>query len=211
MPRAITNIVVIVVAVNYADKLKYTLANNVPFFRKYIVITSPEDIETQQLCKQYNNVVTCYISSNVYKDGAKFNKSGLIHDVQSQVHVQQPNDWILLLDADIMLPSNFDTLMENQWLDTTALYSLKRKDYDTYDDFINTRNAKDYVINFMGFMQLYFDKSKLYAPISASCRESDWDFCNSFHTHRFLDENAYVTHLGRDNENHFGRVSEKWP
>lgn len=153
MSQVLDHVIVIVVAVNYADKLKYTLPQNVKFFHKYIVITSDTDVETHDLCAKHH--VTCHVSTEVHKNGAKFNKSGLIHDMQLKIHKHYPDAWVLLLDADMMLPSNFPELFHNKVLNKNALYSLKRKDFNTYDDFVSGHPMHDYVgRDFMGFMHV---------------------------------------------------------
>lgn len=205
----IDNVIVVVVAVNYTDKLRITLERNKGFFSKYIVITSPNDKSTIDICKRFG--VTCCIFHKFYASGAKFNKSGAIHDLQQILHTVFPEHWIMLLDADIILPPNIEELLLRSPLDRNVLYSLPRKDYATYLDYQTGTNLRPYLLNFMGFMQLYFDKSKLYAPISYSCAGCDWDFRELFGSHvKLLDEDAYIVHLGEDTVNHNGRTSEMW-
>jgi hypothetical protein len=207
----LNNIHVIIVCVNYCDFLKYTYKNNIKFFNKnnYYIITDRSDDETINYCKFQDHDQIRYFD---FFKNAEINKSGAIYMMQKELHEKYQNDWILLLDADIMLPPNFDELFIKNCTNKDALYSFKRKNYLTKKDFELQQNLKDFTgINFVGFMQLYFDKTKYYAEYSKDCSTCDIFFRDKFyHTLTFIDENVYVIHLGVDCVNVKGRKSERW-
>ena len=63
----------IIVCVNYSDFLSHTLPFNKPLFNHLIVVTSPEDEKTKNLCEYYN--VECVVTNEFTKNGDAFNKA----------------------------------------------------------------------------------------------------------------------------------------
>ena len=205
--KPIEDIIPVVICVNYDDFLAITLESNRKMFKDYIVITSPEDRITQELCKKYN--VDCRIYQDFYKN-AKFNKSGAIHWVQRDIHMKHPNKWILMLDSDIILPKDFPEWADPTFLDKDAIYGVARKNYDTSTLFKKKiGNFADELPGF-GYFQLYFDKNMYYPPFSESARECDEIFLKSFEKQYYITLKRYVYHLGYTFTNHDGRVSIRW-
>jgi hypothetical protein len=208
----IKNVQVIVICVNYSDFLSITYRKNINFFERenYHVITTKEDSDTINLCEELKINYTFY--NYFYKNSSFFNKSGAINNMQIKLHDKYPDDWILLLDADIILPNNFEEMYNSNCKDKTALYSLERKDYEHQEDYKNLKNEVEYCgINFMGFMQLYFDKSKYYPKFSIDCCTCDAIFRDYFYnTLTLLDKNSYLIHIGKNHVNNRGRITEKW-
>lgn len=206
----LSNIHVIITCVNYCDFLKYTYPHNIRFFEKknYYIITDSSDKETIEFCIENNQP---YRFFNFFEN-AKINKSGAIHIMQKELHSKYPNDWILLLDADILLPEKFETLFLKNCLNKEALYSFKRKNYETKVDYELKQNLKDYLgVTFMGYMQLYFNKEHYYATYSKDCSTCDLFFRDKYYDHlTLIDENEFVIHLGKDAINVEGRISDKW-
>lgn len=205
------NMCVILVCVNYSDFLKLTCPHNKQYFRKekFIVITSPEDNETIAYCKEHD--IFYVVFNGFYKNGSVFNKSGAMYATQELVHKWYPNDWILLLDADIILPTDFDKMIQQKTLDTSTLYSLRRMDYATKEDWQLKQNLKSYAgMPFMGYMQLYHNKGMLYDCQSYSAAMGDFIFAMRFEKKELLDNTACVIHLGVDTINHEGRKSTRW-
>jgi hypothetical protein len=204
----LSDCIVIITCVNYSDFLEKTCPLNKIYFpsENFIVVTSPNDSRTIKCCKENN--ITCHLFDDYFKH-AQFNKSGAIYDAQKVVHEKHPEKWIILLDADIILPTNFEELMQN--LDKNALYSLRRKDYILQIDFENKTNAVNYPgKNFMGFMQMYFNKKTYYAPYSPDGTACDCQFCSLFDIKKFLSESDYLTHIGEYGINNYGRISAEW-
>ena len=206
------NIQVVVICVNYSDFLRITYQQNIRFFNRnnYYIITAKDDQETVDLCIELNIRYETY--DDFYINSSKLNKSGAINKIQKRLHNDFPNDWILLLDADIILPNNFDELFLSRCINNKCLYSFKRKDYEEQNDFLNSKNLVDYTgINFMGFMQLYHNKTKFYPEFSNDCGICDAIFRDYFFDYLVLiDDDSYVVHLGKKDINNRGRITEYW-
>lgn len=201
------------VCVNYADYLETALQHNRKFFKEYHIVTTPEDTATQDLCKAHN--VEVHLFDDLYKN-SRFNKSGMIHKLQKYLHLRHPDKWMLVLDADICLPDNFETLMKGRLPDMNkeCMYSLPRNDVHTYEDYVERKNIKKYPgLAFAGFFQLYFNKTTYYPEHSTSCRSCDIQFYRIYKSKAFLlDESpaSHLLHLGQDTVNHHGRESKPW-
>jgi hypothetical protein len=63
----------VIISVDYSDILKITLTENHHIFDNIIVVTTPKDKKTQNLCKKYENC-TVILTDAFYEDGCKFNK-----------------------------------------------------------------------------------------------------------------------------------------
>lgn len=207
----VPNTVVITLCINYSDKLEMTLRRNARMFKTLYVITIQTDENTINVCKRYRNVKCIFADNLLHYKGAVFNKSAMIRHAQDIVHSSHPKEWVLLLDADIVLPRKFPAIFKLAGdLDKTALYSMYRVDFHTKADYIYKTNYTLYTHNFMGFFQLYYDKAQFYPKSSDNCGECDFTFCNQFTRKIILSDFDYVCHLGQDTSNWNGRVSEWW-
>lgn len=119
----------VIICVNYSDFLDITLDQNLKHFDQIIVITSEKDIGTYEICKKYN--VTCVQTDAFYINGAKFNK-GLAIDI-GFAHSKY-KDWIVNLDADIVLPENFRDKFLEEATDIECSYASRRYDIQTYEE-----------------------------------------------------------------------------
>jgi hypothetical protein len=111
----------IIVCVDYSDFLEETLSNNINYFDNVVVVTSFDDVKTHKLCRYFN---IDPVKTNVfYEEGHAFNKAkginmGLAHLVHS--------DWVLHLDADILLAKNFRNAVFHNPLDRDSIYGADR-------------------------------------------------------------------------------------
>lgn len=206
-------IVAITVCVNYADYLAVTLKNNSALVDVVYVITTPEDMDTKEVCKEYSNV-TMIEYADLNLNGAVFNKSGMVHTVQQEAHDKHPESWVVLLDADVVLPSNFREIAEAECTDKESLYGMARVDYACQADLDNKRNGRKFTWGlqekvFAGYFQMYFDKSKLYEDWSKDCSSCDIGFANQFGTKAIL-LSGEVSHTGPTQRNWQGRVTPQW-
>ena len=118
----------IVVCVNYSDFLEHTLPENMKYFDRVVVVTSPEDRATQALC---NRLGVDFIETTVfYEYGDKFNKGkgiglGLSH--------LRHDGWLLHLDADTLLPHGFRAMLEHARLDPKCIYGADRLNVVGFD------------------------------------------------------------------------------
>jgi len=111
----------VTVCVNYGDILKVTIPYNKPLFDKWVIVTDTRDTETQDICRYHG--ITCVATDVFYEDNAPFNKAkginkGLDHLLRA--------DWVLHLDADIILPANFRQICKDDQLQRDAIYGVDR-------------------------------------------------------------------------------------
>lgn len=165
----------VTVCVNYADILKVTIPFNKPLFDNWVIVTSPEDKETQDVCKYYN--ISCVVTDKFYEDNATFNKAkGINEGLKRLVKV----DWVVHIDADVILPANFRQICKEDQLQKDAIYGIDRlnlvgeKDllkFILHNDnqikqwtYLNTKTAFDHAFrlhnlnsgyNVIGFFQLF--------------------------------------------------------
>tara|TARA_Y100000114_G_scaffold116349_1_gene110612 strand:- start:193 stop:978 length:786 start_codon:yes stop_codon:yes gene_type:complete len=90
----------ITVCVNYSHLLKYTIISNKHFFKRWVIVTHETDLDTIKLCKKHN--LEYIFSKSLYN--RTFFKSGAINEA---IDYLGDVDWILHIDADIVLPQNF--------------------------------------------------------------------------------------------------------
>lgn len=93
------------VSVEYHDLLEITLPRNLAAgrFERALVVTTPADHATQRLAAQSGAEVFC--TDAFYRSGALFNKGQAIEEAFDALG---RDGWILILDADIVLPDNPD-------------------------------------------------------------------------------------------------------
>lgn len=195
---------VIIVSVNYNDFLVISLMNNIKIFDNITVVTSSSDFLCQKICKKFD--VNCIVTDNMYEDGAVFNKGKAVNEgIKS---ILDP-DYILLLDADILVMEKIDI----DFLDKDVLYTSDRyiiPDYTSYKKYLSGIIQKDKFIqeiNFgFGFFQLFnYSKFKRFPETSDDASTSDILFRDMFHDKRSIDKE--VLHIGEDS-NWRGRKSK---
>lgn len=202
-------IVAITVCINYSDYLGSTLPSNAKAIDVMYLGTSSKDEHTIALCKDHPNVrVFEFDEDTVVKArGAKLNKSGMVRAMQEDAHRTYPNAWILILDADIILPPDFKSLVTTFALSTEGLYGITRYDYYSQED-LTAEKKKMYPLKHAGFFQLYFSKDKYYEPFSMDCTQCDITFVRLFKQRPVLP--GSVSHLGQPCVNWYGRKSPAW-
>jgi hypothetical protein len=111
----------VTVSVNYADYLAETLPMNKPHFDRLIVVTTPEDEETHQVCRYYR---TQMVWTDAFRSRwAEFHKAEGINKGLAKLDM---TGWVCHLDADIALPPPTRDLIENANLDRNCLYGVDR-------------------------------------------------------------------------------------
>ena len=111
----------VITCVNYADYLADTLPLNRRHFDELIVVTDPFDAETVAVCERYG--VICVQSDRAHVDGAVLSKGEMINAGISALTNPQ---WVLNLDADVILPFNFRRLFDTSILNPGVLYWTRR-------------------------------------------------------------------------------------
>lgn len=111
----------VTVCVNYSDFLAHTLPLNKHHFDHWVVITSREDRETQRLCKHHN--VECLVTDRFTENGDKFNKAKGINE---GLLYHSKREWMVHIDADIVLPPMFRQIVERMSLNKDVIYGADR-------------------------------------------------------------------------------------
>lgn len=119
----------VIVCKNYSDFLEHTLPENVELLDRMVVVTHPDDKPTQRLCSHYG--VDCIQTTVMHDNGAKFNKGRAINLGLSHLgHA----DWLLHLDADIMLPHKFREMLKHAKLNPENIYGADRQNTVSFDN-----------------------------------------------------------------------------
>jgi len=111
----------ITVCVNYSDYLDITLARNVKEVDSFTVVTTSKDKATQEIARKHGAKVI--ISDRIHEGGAPFNKAKGMND---GLRTLPKNQWVLILDSDIILPDGFMESINGYVLNPGALYYTKR-------------------------------------------------------------------------------------
>src|ERR1700757_431096 len=111
----------VVVCVDYDDFLAHTLPANKALFDQIVVVTTPEDENTQRLCEYHH--VRC-VPTDVFGVGdGEFRKGAGINVGLSHLKM---DGWVAHVDADIVLAPQTRVLLEQTSLDPTMVYGIDR-------------------------------------------------------------------------------------
>lgn len=118
----------IVTCVNYGDFLAQTLPHNKSLFDEMTVVTSPEDKHTQRVCEYWN--VRCEITDEFRSHFGEFHKG---KGINRGLKTLSKSDWIVHMDADIMLPPLFRSIVNQADFDKTFIYGADRFIVSNYE------------------------------------------------------------------------------
>lgn len=111
----------VTVCVGYDDFLAETLHANKAVLKRWLIVTTPDDEKTLDLCHKHNlEVVT---TRDFYRGGDEFNKGRAIERGLSML---SHRNWLLHIDADIALPGDFLESLEDADLDENCVYGCDR-------------------------------------------------------------------------------------
>lgn len=207
MIRAIT------VCVGYDDFLSITLPRTLPHVDEYLIVSHPGDQRTTALVQDYDPKVRLFHTDAFYRHGAKFNK-GLA--MEEGFDALGRHGWILILDADIILPTRAPLD-----LDVGKLYTPLRR---IYADIATMSKAPDVDPGTLplkpdkghyGYFQLFHADDPVLR--SRPWYGVDWTHaggCDKYFQDKWVVQNRTrpdfeVVHLGNPDENWFGRVSPR--
>jgi hypothetical protein len=112
----------ITICKNYDDFLSHTLPRNVGCVDELFVVTHHEDTKTQELCAAHPTV-HCIVDSEAFGGATAFNKGRAINSALNRLG---PSDWILHIDADIILPSDFRSQIQRAEIEQCNIYGAER-------------------------------------------------------------------------------------
>ena len=200
--ESMPGIIAITISVNYSRKLEYIAEKNAIFFKKWLVVTSEEDTLTQEVCKKYPVITTMY--HNFKHNKAVFDKGGALRMAQEAATIEYPDDYILILDSDIVLPPNFGDILnaEGKLKDNTIYGTEERRDFYKYSDLISEKNYKRYAFSTacVGYFTLYKVSNKKFYKHSYNCSTCDVEFRDIFRRKSNM-RGLIVKHLGHDSVN----------
>lgn len=198
---------VVIVSVDYNDLLLLTLMNNVGVFDRITVVTSSADKECERICAALG--VRCVSTDCMYDDGASFNKGKAINFGISSL---DDPDFILLIDADIIVRNPIDLSS----LDRKAFYWCDRHIIEDYSSYRRYSYGNADLDSFekeshegLGYFQLFNSASrKMFPEGHGSAEWSDIKFRDKFVRRQKMD--SPVIHLGKKDQNWFGRVTDRF-
>lgn len=109
------------VCVNYSDYLREVAPHNRRLLDRWIVVTKPSDEETKKVCSDHS--IECVLCDEFERDGADFAKARGINVGLRQL---TGDGWLLHLDADICLPTDFGECLDDAHLIEGNLYGCLR-------------------------------------------------------------------------------------
>jgi hypothetical protein len=199
----------IIVCVDYDDLLEITLVRNARHLTEILVVTAPHDERTKAVVSRVPSV-RLFETDAFYRNGAKFNKGAAMEE---GFDVLGREGWILILDADILLPD----VLPIPKLRPDCLYSASRVMLDDprqwTPDFDWSRAARTRESTFAGYFQLFhtsdphlvrrpwYDTTFNHAGGGDEVFQSHW---SRKHKIRLPFD---VLHLGPRDTNWFGRAS----
>jgi hypothetical protein len=190
----------ITVSTKYEDILEIVVPLNYHFFDKWYIVTDKNDQPTIDILKKWENVIVLYF--DFYSNGKVFNKGGAVKMAQDLIG--DTNDFILLLDSDIILPENFGNFVTD--LKENVLYGTEfRYDYHSLEHYKKGVIDYNYTCckNFVGYFQLYKNSAFRYQE-SNNCMYCDEIFRDLF-KQRITLKGLAVKHLGMERVNWNGR------
>ena len=201
------DIIALTICVNYSDILKHLLEQNAKLLKTWYIVTSPDDKETVKLIHESKLPNVRVLFYTKFYLNAKFNKGGAVRFAQEFINGCYSNANVLILDADILLPSNFKEVLPAVLANNTLYGVTRRTDYWTLHDFINKTSPHKYAPGdtFPGFFQLYKQNPKYLYKNSNNCAKCDDEFRELFANNK-INLDISVDHLGQEGVNWNGRV-----
>lgn len=129
----------VVVSLNYGDYLAHTLESLMAFADAVQVVTSPDDDATMRV--SYAHKTTLLTTRAFQQYGGTVNKGAAINEGLGWLKRQ---DWLLIIDADIYVPSTLRGFIESARLDESRLYGVDRRNCAGYDNFLRCRESGEW-------------------------------------------------------------------
>ncbi len=176
----------VIVCHNYSDFLATTLPDNMQFFDRVVVVTGYEDKKTQALCAKYS--VDCVQTGIMHDRGAAFNKGLCVNLGLGHLH---QTDWVLHLDADIVLPHDFRRLLDHARLRKENLYGADRVNVYGYEHWNNHKHKRE-----PSHVHRYFIEPPHEFPLGARIIHHDHGYVPIGYFQLWHGTRRYPTHQG---------------
>ncbi len=168
----------VTVSIDYSDYLLKILSNK-EILDNWLIITHKDDKSTIKICK--DNKLDYIYSEKIYEK-AQFAKCKAINEGLDYL---DPHDWILHIDSDTKLPSNFNEIIKKNVNNKDIIYGSRR--YDMLG------NDTSYLIGMphegysVGFFQLWHSSQKnRYTDPGYTNVEGDVEHDQSFKDRKIL-------------------------
>ncbi len=118
----------VTVCLEYDDFLEVAIRQNQGIFDEWVVVTAQYDKGTRAVCERYG--VRVAFCPYFKRHGAKFNKALAINIGLAHLKL---SDWIVHIDADMILPRGTRRHLRNVELDPTCIYGIDRVMCPSYE------------------------------------------------------------------------------
>jgi hypothetical protein len=112
------------VCVDYTDYLIWAMPHNRRHFDSFTVVTTAEDHETRRLCEQHGAAVV--LAERLHQLDSAFDLGAAINDGLAVLEREYPDDWICIVDADVILPWDLRQRLSMMELDRSCIYGIER-------------------------------------------------------------------------------------
>jgi len=137
----------VIISAGCADFLAHTLPFNKPHFDRIIVVTSPEDQDTQRVCDYWGVPYERTDKLNTRWQG-NFCKGAGINVGLGKL---DKDGWVLHMDADIALPPHTRRSLEAADLDPSMIYGVDRLECKSWEDWQRFIGSPEPAIQGNGF------------------------------------------------------------
>lgn len=129
------NVEAVTVCVGYDDFLQVVAPYNIPHLDRWLIVTTPDDLQTREVCRRFNLEVL------LTEDGRKNGSFVKGRMVERGLQHLSADGWRLHIDADIALPNRFTHLLDLADLDQGTIYGADRimvKSYESWQRLLAT-------------------------------------------------------------------------
>ena len=135
----------VTVCIDYSDHLVECITNR-QYIDRWMIVTHPRDRKTIEICKKHGIEYT--ESERIYDNGSFFAKGKAIND---GLECLDKDGWLLHIDADQRLPSNFTTTLTETNLNPECIYGARRQYNQTIRTEINPATEEEHQRPLVGF------------------------------------------------------------
>ena len=190
----------VTVCVDYEDFLSFTLPKNLPLLDSIHVVTELNRVQKLTAVPYISDKKVTVVGANGIQNDAGFNKG---FGIDLALRTCDLNNWVLLLDADVVLPGDFASKLGT--LDREYFYGCRRRNFEKLEDFLDVEKGLKQVSDFhlfrgvgYGYFQLFHPKSSTFKHLlnvtkghpfptcyqTGAC--SDWIFRNCWGNFHFV-------------------------